>query len=71
MMIVSARMMSGTIFTFELDNVFFIYKVKKLKYLLSRELRQLPSNIIIYKDQEQIDDSDILKGEEYTIFVNN
>jgi len=70
-MIVSARMMSGTIFTFELDNVFFIYKVKKLKYLLSRELRQLPSNIIIYKDQEQIDDSDILKGEEYTIFVNN
>jgi hypothetical protein len=35
-MIVYARMMSGKVFTFELDVSTFIYKVKKLRYMLSR-----------------------------------
>jgi len=89
-MIVYARMMSGKVFTFELDVSTFIYKVKKLRYMLSRELRQLPQNIKIYKDsssrrvnpasceesfsegkdEDVVDDSELLLEEEYCVFVD-
>jgi hypothetical protein len=69
-MIVYARMMSGKVFTFELDVSTFIYKVKKLRYMLSRELRQLPQNIKIYKGEERVDDSELLLEEEYCVFVD-
>lgn len=73
MMKVYARLMSGKIFSFELDNMMFIYKVKKLKYLLMRELRyplDKLDRINIFKDNEKIEDEDILVEEEYLIFVN-
>lgn len=72
-MIVYARLMSGKVFSFELDNMMFIYKVKKLKYLLIRELRYPLENlerITIFKDHEKVGDDDLLIGEEYLVFVN-
>ena len=70
MMTVYARLLSGKVFSFELDNMTFIYKVKKLKYLLMRELRCPVERICIFKDHEQVGDDDILLGEEYLAFVN-
>ena len=62
--------MSGKIFIFELDVSCFIYKVKKLCYMISREIRELPQNIKIFKGEELIDDSELLTEEEYNVFVD-
>ncbi len=67
---VYARLMSGKVFSFELDNMFFIYKVKKLKYLMMRELRCPLDRISIFRDQEKVGDEDLLVDEEYLVFVN-
>jgi hypothetical protein len=69
-MVIYARMMSGKIFIFELDVSCFIYKVKKLRYMISREIRELPQNIKIFKEEELIDDSELLTEEEYNVFVD-
>jgi len=70
MMTVYARLMSGKVFSFKLDDMTFIYKVKKLKYLLMRELRCPLEKICIFKDQEQVGDGEMLLEEEYLVFVN-
>ena len=69
-MIVYTRMMSGKVKSFFLDD-FYIYKVKKLRYMLSIELRELHQKIKIFKDEEPVDDSELLlEGEEYCVFVD-
>ena len=64
------KIMSGKIFTFDLDTFGFIHKIKKIRYLMSREIRQLPQNLIILKNGQIIDDSEILTEDKYDVFVN-
>lgn len=69
MLIVTVKILSGEVFTFELDD-FFVYNVKKIRYLMSRELRRLPQNLVVFKDGEIANDSDKLTEEVYTVLVN-
>lgn len=69
-MLILAKLFSGHIFYFDLLDDMFIYKVKKIRYLVSREVRCLPQNIIVFKGENQIDDEEILAEGEYNVFIN-
>ncbi len=66
--LVTVKIMSGDVFTFDLPD-YFIYKVKKIRYLMSRELRRLPQTLVVFKqDGEIANDDDKLTDEVYTVF---
>lgn len=74
-MFVQAKLMSGEVLSFDFGDV-LQYNVKKLRIVLSQNLRKLPSRIVISRDDGEgefttIDDNEVLvENQKYMVFVN-
>ena len=67
--LVTVKILSGDVFTFDLPD-YLIYNVKKIRYLMSRELRRLPQTLVVFKENGEIaNDDDKLTEEVYTVFA--
>lgn len=73
-MFVQAQLMSGEVLSFDFGDV-LQYNVKKLRLVLSQQLRKLPSRIVISRNDggefTTIDDNEVLvENQKYMVFVN-